>query len=365
MSNQPITATDQTDGPVQVIIIIICYNGRADTETCLRSLFTSNDDDINKRVVVVDNNSTDGTVEFVTTTFPQVDLCVESINRGYAGGANAGWNFARQKYPDARFLVLLNQDTLVHNKWLVPLVDFLQQHDHVGIVGPKILLHPETDKINTIGNRSHFLGFGFVTGYGQIDHGRFIKAHAVDFVSGAALMVRTDLLAGTDLFNEELFMYLEDAELAWKLHQVGYQSYVQPTSVIEHCYHPAAPLKHYYYLERNRWILLWVYYKLPTLLLLIPALLFMELGQIAYATMNGKLCDKLRSYGYFLRPINWARLWKQRRYAQRHRTETDRQFMTRFSGTFDHVAVNGLLLRYIGNPLLQAYWWVARRMIIW
>lgn len=356
---------DVSDTSVQVVILMTCYNGRSYIDDCLRSVFSSQDANIERKVVVVDNASQDGTAAFVQETFPQVDLQRNSTNLGYAGGANAGWEHARRTYPKARFLVLLNQDTVVRDGWLAPLVEFLQQNDHAGIVGPKVLLESEPNKINTLGNRSHFLGFGFVTAYGQLDQGQFDQSRSVDFVSGAALMIRTDLISHGDLFNEAFFMYLEDADLAWRLGQIGYQSYVVPASVVGHCYAPDAPNKYYYYLERNRWILLLVYYKLLTLLLLLPAILLMELGQVAYAFLNGCLFEKLRSYGYFLQPRHLRHISRWRRHAQRRRITSDRQFLNRFTGTIDHMAVNGFLLRYVGNPLLGAYWWIAKQLIVW
>jgi len=362
-SQQP--ATRQIDASIEVIVLIICYNGRSYLDECLRSLLASDDAHIIVRVVLLDNASSDDSAAYVTKAYPQVDVHTEPVNRGYAGGANAGWAYAQIAYPKSQFLVLLNQDTVVHSGWLTPLVDFLDQNSNASLVGPKVMMYPETTKINTIGNRSHFLGFGFVTKCGQTDTGQFDQPHQVDFVSGAALMVRTSLIDQFGLFDEEFFMYLEDEDLAWKLHQIGYASFVQPASVIYHRYNPNAPTSHYYYLERNRWILLLVYYTLPTLLLLAPAFAFMEFGQIAFAILNGKVFDKLRIYGYFLRPAHCARLWQQRRRVQRRRKKTDRQFMASFSGTIDHAAVNGLLLRYVGNPLLGTYWWIVKRLMFW
>ncbi len=111
--------------------------------------------------------------------------------------------------------------------------------------------------------------------------------------------------------------------------------------------------------------MLGIYYKLPTLLLLAPALAVMELGQLFFALTHRVLGRKLRSYGFFLRPANLRMLWRLWRQAQARRTITDREFTRPFCGSIDLPGGSGLLLKYIANPFFRAYWSVARRLIFW
>ncbi len=362
----PPTGPQPSDpGVTQVVVVIVCYNGRAYLDDCLNALLGSDDPGVVTHIVVVDNASTDGSADYIARAFPRVDLLTPGANLGYAGGANAGWRYARQAYPDAAYLAVLNQDAIVARHGLGPLVGLLDQRPDVAVAQPKILLHPQTHKINTAGNRSHYLGFGFVTGYGQTDRGQYDQTRSIDFASGAAMLVRTAVLEQVGLFDDIFFMYLEDADLSWKLRQIGLETCFVPSSVVYHQYSPGAPFKHYYYLERNRWLMLLTYYKAATLVLLAPPLLVMELGQLWFAVRHRQLCAKLRSYVYFWRPRNLRALWRRRRDTQRRRTQPDRRCVARFGGTIDFEPLNSPLLRCVGNPLLNAYWQVVRRVIVW
>lgn len=351
--------------PTEVGVVIVSYNGREDLEACLRSLFESNDVGVCKRLVVVDNGSTDGAVELLETEFPHIDRVLAGVNLGFAEGNNRGWEYVAQRYPEAQYVALLNQDTLVESGWLSSLVDYLESHPDVGCAQAKIKLYPRTEAFNTVGNRSHFLGFGFTTGYGEHDYGQYDQPAAIDFASGAALLVRSSLVRELGLFDPLLFMYMEDVELGWKLRQVGQEIAYVPASCVYHKYTFNSDYKYYYYLERNRWWLLLTYYKTGTLLLLAPALAAMELGQLVFAWRRGRLRDKVRSVAFLLQRENLRRLRERRRAAQARRKIRDREFLARFSGRIETPELQGFLIRWIANPVLGLYWSIARRLIFW
>lgn len=348
-----------------VAVLIVCFNGRGHLAECLGSVTASLDGGLRRHVVVVDNASTDGSREFVRERFPEVELIESDSNLGFAGGNNLGWEEIRRRHPEVTYLALLNQDTRVESGWLRPLVEFLNSHSNAGAVQAKLMLHAEPHRINTLGNRSHFLGFGFMTGYGELDQGQHDRPQRVTFASGAAMMLRMELLEQVGLFDDEFFAYLEDAEIGWKLRQIGFATYLVPQSIVYHKHLPTVPYRHYYLLERNRNLLLFTYYKRRTLLLLAPALLLMEMGQWLFCLRHGLLRERMRVACYFLSPANLRRLWKSRRTARDRRLISDRDFLDDFSGRLEFEAVDNALLRYIGNPILAAYWFVARRLIRW
>ena len=166
------------------------------------------------------------------------------------------------------------------------------------------------------------------------------------------------------LFDEMFYMYLEDADLGWKLRQMGRDCVFVPDAVVHHKYIPDAPHKHYEHLERNRWLLLLTYYKLPTLLLLGPTLLLMEAGQFVYAAAVGRLGAKLQSWAWFWRPSHLAHVRRYRRNARRRRSVRDRDFMGGYVGSIVLPTGNPRALA-LGIPLLSAYWSVTRRLIFW
>jgi len=348
-----------------VFVLIVCYNGRDHLADCLNSIVASDDRGIHPQILVVDNASTDGSAEFLRENFPQIELLQLKRNLGFAGGNNAGWRFILEHHPDVDYVTLLNQDTIVQSGWLAELAGYLKNRPAVAAAQARIMLWPQRELINTAGNHSHFLGFGFVSGYGQPTSERFEHVAEIDFPSGAAVMIRASALRRAGLFDDLFFQYLEDADLGWKLRQLGYRIAFVPSAVVWHKYAFQRGYPFYFHLERNRWFLLATYYKTPTLLLLAPALAAMEAGQFYFAWRNGRFLQKLKACLFFLRPENLARLLDRRRQAQRCRRIGDRAFVAPFSGRIDFSELRSDLLKYVGNPLLAGYWRIARSLIVW
>jgi GT2 family glycosyltransferase len=354
----------QADIP-QVVVLIVCFNGQSHLAECLNSVLASDDDGISRHVLVVDNGSSDGSAAFLEANFPQVQLLRLPLNRGFAGGNNAGWQHIHERFPNVDYIALLNQDTIVQSGWLAELTGYLEHRPVVAAAQAKVLLWPQKNLINTAGNHSHFLGFGFTSGYGQQQSARFDDVQEIDFPSGAAVMIRARTLRRVGLFDELFFLYLEDADLGWKLRQLGYRIAFVPSAVVWHKYEFQSEYRFYYYLERNRWYLLATYYKTPTLLLLAPAMALMELGQFYFAWRNKALDQKLQACAFFFSYKNLSRLLTRRREAQRRRRIGDRAFLRPFSDTIDFAEIKSHLLQRIGNPLLGTYWRIARRLIVW
>jgi len=364
MTRQPLNA-ETPDAPAKVVVLVVSYNGTGYLGDCLSSVLVSADPGVHTRVLVVDNGSNDATSRYVAGRFPQVDLIRIEPNRGFAGGNNAGWDHVRKHWPDTEFLVLLNQDTIVQSGWLAAMVAMFRTEPSAGAVQPKLMMHPATDRFNSAGNASHFLGFGFVGHCGQTDRGQFDTPRPIGSASGAAVMLRCDLLARTGLFEPTMFMYLEDAELNWRLRQLGTEPYLAPGATVLHKYKFQSNFRYYFHLEKNRWWMLLAHYRLPTLLLLAPALALMEAGQFAFAASHGLAGEKLRSWRWLLRPASRRRIARARRRVQKTRLVSDRTLTRRFCGTIDFPEMNSPLLRRVANPLLAAYWAVARRLIFW
>ena len=188
----------------QYLLLIASYNGRQCIGDCLRSQNDSQDPGVQKRIIVADNASNDGSAGFIAQSFPEVELIRLDRNLGFAGGINAAWHHARGKYPTAQYVAPVNQDIIAQSGWLGALVSHLDSNPNVAAVEPKVLLWPQKDRLNTAGNRSHYLGFGLVTAYGQVDDGSFDRTREIDFPSGAAMVVQADAIRPSDLFDEAL-----------------------------------------------------------------------------------------------------------------------------------------------------------------
>jgi GT2 family glycosyltransferase len=362
------TGEAKTLQPVGVLIVI--YQGIAHLPDLMQSLLASHDPGIEPHIILVDNASTDASPDWIENhyppaQFPHIHLIRSAKNLGFAGGNNVALEQLKRFAPAAKYAALLNQDTRVASGWLAALTGYLDGHPVVAAAQAKVMLDPQTTRFNTAGNQSNILGFGFTTAFQQEDTGQFDAVRTIDFPSGAAAMVRIAALPDGKLFDDEMFCYLEDADLGWKLRQMGYRIAYVPKSVVYHKYAFQHEYAYYYYLERNRLLLLATYYKLPTLLLLSPILLAMEVGQLYFAWRQGVMKQRLAAWGYFLDPKKLRSVFSRRNAAQRRRMIDDRAFLSPFASNIEFAELRSRLLKRIGNPLLRGYWTAAYGLLRW
>jgi GT2 family glycosyltransferase len=208
---------------VDLSVIILNWNTRDLLEKCLKSLLCQSTT-ANIEVIVADNASEDSSREMVQASFPQVRLVVNSGNIGFSAGNNAALPHAT-----GRYLLFLNSDTVVTEGALDTLVCFADASPDVGVVGPKLL--NADDSLQYSCRRYPNLGAGFFrsTPLGRLfPKNRFATDylmadwdHAtprdVDWVSGAALMIRRELVDRIGCFDDAFYMYCEDVDLCWRV----------------------------------------------------------------------------------------------------------------------------------------------------
>ncbi|MGB9776071.1 MAG: glycosyltransferase family 2 protein [Anaerolineae bacterium] len=208
-------------------VIIPVWNGREYLPACLDALLAQ--DYLDFEVIVVDNASTDGSADLVAEKYPQVRLIRNAQNLGYAGGCNAGLKVAR-----GDVLVLLNQDTVVQRGWLCTLVEALQKPE-VGIVGCKIL-YPDGKTIQHAGGWIEWpLGLAHHYGQGEQDEGQWDEPRQVDYVTGAAMAFRRDVMEKVGRLDEEFWPgYFEDSDFCFRGREMGYEVWYVPSARVFH-----------------------------------------------------------------------------------------------------------------------------------
>ncbi|MCD6291347.1 MAG: glycosyltransferase family 2 protein [Anaerolineae bacterium] len=222
-------------------IIILNWNARDYLRACLKSI-EAHHDDLNIEIWVVDNASSDGSVEMVRDEFPGVHLIVNQENRGFAAGNNQALLRAR-----GRYLMLLNPDTEVTPGALRLLVRFLEEYPEVGVVGPR--LTSLWGKVQggaagyepspwTVFNHAFLLYKLWPRAFrsiwlaeSQYAHGRPIP---VDWVSGAAMVIRSEVVQRVGGLDEGYFMYAEDIEWCTRIRRAGWKVYCVPQARIIH-----------------------------------------------------------------------------------------------------------------------------------
>jgi GT2 family glycosyltransferase len=193
------------------------------------------------------------------------------------------------------------------------------------------------------------------------------KLHVRDiaYASGAGMLMRSSMMREIGLLDEELFAYHEDLEFSWRARLAGWRVALAPKSEVFHKYEFSRSIKKYFWMERNRFIVMLRMYRIPTLLITLPAFLAMEIGLWAFAFKGGWWREKLRAYAHFLSPGAWKRLLDARRRAQELRKIGDREATKLFTGSILFQQMQPTLLTRVANPLFSLYWGLARLVIFW
>lgn len=345
----------------KVLIVILTHNSAEYIGDCLSSLKKVDYPKDDFEILLIDNASSDNTSEMVRGILPEATTIINDQNIGFAAGNNIGFKYAIDYNFD--YVYLLNHDTVVQPDFLTKAVILAEVDSNIGAVQSKLLLFQDKEKINSIGNEIHYLGFAFAGGYKLAD--RLLKPREITYPSGACTLFRVASLIKTGVFNPEFFMYHEDTDLGWRLWLNGYKVMLAPESVVYHKYEFSRSIKKYYYMERNRYLVVFQNYKMATILLLTPAFVLMDFLMFIYSFVGGFWREELRVYGYFFDSKNWPKMFAARRMVQSNRTVKDREVMKRFTGKIEFQDLNNPLLTYIANPFFNLYWKVIKNFIWW
>ena len=257
-------------------VIIVTYNHRKHVEKCLNSIFSDNKC---LDIIIVDNNSTDGTPDFVEHDFPEVTLIKNSQNKGYGAAVNLGVNYSKREY-----VVVLNPDVIIEANFFEELLKPIMENSNL-ITTPKALLY-DGSKINTCGNIEHFTGLTFTLGLGK-DKGELNESKFISGLSGVCFAAKRSIYLEIGGFDENIFLYMEDAEISWNINSRGLNILYVPSAVIYHDYKLMVPAEKIYHLEIGRYIILKKYFTWKEYLMFAPSLLIAELFTVGYSLLKG------------------------------------------------------------------------------
>ncbi len=211
----------------KVSVIVLSLNGEKVIEACLRSLQETVYPDW--EILVINNGSTDRTPDIVATQFPKVRLINLPQNRGFAGGNNVGI-----KESTGQIVILLNDDTTVESNWIAEIVKEMVKSEKVGIAGCKIY-YPDGKTLQHAGGFINNHGLSNHYGKGELDRYQYDTVRDVDYVMGAAIAIKREVLNKLGLLNENYRpIYFEETEYCFRARKIGYRVVYIPSSVIYH-----------------------------------------------------------------------------------------------------------------------------------
>jgi GT2 family glycosyltransferase len=210
-----------------VTIIVVNWNGRAFLEQCLSSLCAQTYPA--REIVLVDNGSTDGSIDFVRECFPDVQIMALPHNVGFAAGNNCAMREARGTY-----IALLNNDAYPEPEWLARMVEVAEQRPEAGLIACKLLYAHDPQIINAAGLALDWAGFCWEWRSGAVDDPQESAVEECFGPSGAAALYRRALLDEVGLFDEDFFAYAEDADLNWRALRAGWQCLYVPQARAYH-----------------------------------------------------------------------------------------------------------------------------------
>lgn len=214
--------------PGSLAVIVPTWNGAHLLGGCLDSLARQS---VRPHVIVVDNGSTDRSVEFVTSRHPGVQLVCLPANRGFAGGVNAG--IAAARAGGARWIGLLNNDAVAEEHWVERLLDVLRAHPQVGIATARIL--DATGRlVDSTGDFYTVWGIPYPRGRGQPNDARLCTPGPVFAASGGASLYRVTVFEEVGVFDESFFAYYEDVDLSFRARLAGWDIHYVPDALVWH-----------------------------------------------------------------------------------------------------------------------------------
>lgn len=340
-------------------IVVVTYHSLKDVDACFGSLARARLG--GAEVIAVDNASSDGTPAAIRERFPWVTVVDAGSNLGFAAGNDLG--IRRALDAGAEWVYLLNPDTDVDPGFLEEARAVAEADPRAAAVQSLLLLHPDRDRVNTAGNTVHFLGFGACGAYRAPRAQVPDEPREIAFASGAGVLLRAAALRDAGLFDEKLFMYQEDQDLGLRLRLRGWRARLAPRSVVWHHYAFSRNPRKYFFLERNRYVVLAKLLRVRSLVVLAPFLLLADLALLVLAAAHGWLPEKLRAHRALLSREVRAHVRAERARIQATRTVSDRELARWFSPELEFEGLQGgWLPRVLRGPMVLV-WRVLRPLL--
>jgi GT2 family glycosyltransferase len=336
-------------------VVVVNYRAGEALLECLQSVRKTEPE---VEIILVDNDSTDGSTAKVMERLPGVRLVENKSNGGYGNGANKGVAETTREY-----IVFLNQDTEVLAGWLQAMITPLCEDPSVGLVTPKVLLRADPEMINVAGLDVHLSGISMCRGAGAV-RSAFSQIEEVGSISGAAFAIRRKVFEKLGGFDLAYFLYMEDVDLSLRSRLLGYKNLYIPRGVVLHDYELTLDPQKVFLIERGRYWMLLKCFRWRTLFAMLPVLMIAEAVAWGWVLLKKPraFTKKLQAYWWVI--LNWREIRSRRDQLQARRSISDTQLIRHLSWSLDFRQVVGPHLARISamvfDPFLKAASWFTR-----
>lgn len=308
----------------QIAVLVLNRDGAHFLKDCFESLLRNTF--VPFDIYLIDNRSNDESVPLTRSKFPMVKIMQNESNLGFAGAYDRAIRAL-----DYEYMVLLNNDTVVLDDWLRPLLETAKRDARIAACGSKILMAWDKETIDHAGGMLTRIGSGLDRGKWTKDHGQYQEPIEVGFGCGCSLLIRRSSYLEVGGFNPDYFIYHEDVDLCWKLRLFGYSIMYVPDSVLYHYLGGGViqsvehPFKTFL-CQKNRLANMLVNtgaIRLPIALLVSSAYDAVRIARLVLMRRWDLLKMLLKGYLNTIRDI--AALWQRRRDIQSRRSVSDKE----------------------------------------
>lgn len=274
---------------IETVVLIPNLNGKNHLKECLSSLFKQSYKKF--KIILIDNNSIDNSVEYVKENFPNTDILQLNENQGFAKAINLGIRYSIKKY-NPKYIALLNNDTKVDKNWLFYLTKSIESENKIAAVTSNMLFYNNPKMINSQGGACNIIGNCYdINIFKKIkDIKKFQKK--VFYACGGAMLLKTIFLKNIGVFDGRYFTYCEDLDWGWRANLCGYKIIFCEKAEAYHkgsAYWKKFPLEKEYLCKRNSLCTIIKNYELKTLIKISPFLFWNYISYPIWALINKKI----------------------------------------------------------------------------